>query len=416
MRRLGLPALAAGWIDQVLASASNFLLMILLARVASLSTFGVLGIGYSVLTLAVSVERSALGVRLGIDLARRRPDSDPDSPGHHVALASLCALALSLVAVAALLGLGWATPHELGGVLILALAAPIVLLEDVWRYAANAVRRPGVALAADGLWLAVVAVELVRSFLTPVAPQEAIVVWAGGAALACVVFLRSSVPVSIGVRGVRAFLSRGRRAALAADGALGGLTPVVIGLIVSAVASVATYGTLRAAGTVFGVVNTLTSGVSLALVPALAVRPFRGAIRLAVSAAGALVAVAVLWGGAVLVAPGSVGHALLGESWSSAQHIIPLAILEYGAVGAWACGNAILRVNGQMGTNLRVRTAHLATCALLLIVVGLAHGSVFDLAIVTATTALLAAVWTMSAASRSDPAGSADTVAPARLG
>src|SRR3954452_25437968 len=80
-----------GVIDQVCSSASNFLVVLLVARGASSTTsFGSFTVAFAVLTFVLTISRSTLRVPLGTDVHRL----DADRARTMVARSMACGLAL----------------------------------------------------------------------------------------------------------------------------------------------------------------------------------------------------------------------------------------------------------------------------------------------------------------------------------
>ena len=74
----------------------------------------------------------------------------------------------------------------------------------------------------------------------------------------------------------------------------------------------------------------------------------KGLVLIALAVSGLLLVVDALWGRVLLLLPGSVGVALLGETWTSAREALPamiaFACLTGAAVGATAIVWALNRV------------------------------------------------------------------------
>ena len=135
-------------VDQVLSSASNALVVFVLAQVSSAGQFGIIGLLISVLAFCITFDRGALGTPLLLtsNLTNRQ-----------IVAESNYALTWSLYTGAVggflILTLGAVCHHPWIG-LAFAVALPVVLAQDVLRLTAIALSRPGLAVVADALWAA----------------------------------------------------------------------------------------------------------------------------------------------------------------------------------------------------------------------------------------------------------------------
>lgn len=343
--------------DQVCSSASNFLLMLLVARsAASASTFGTFTVAFAVLTFALTVSRSVLGVPVGTDLHHLDGERTRAFIGRTVA----CALALG-VAVSTVLAVADAAMPGLAqdvrvGVLVLAVAAPVVLIQDVGRYVAVATQRPMTALGSDLSWLAVLLVVLGVDLVSKWEPSIswALALWGLGGVLALTMVSRLLVPPLF--RKLVGWIGRdARRAHLLIDSVMAAGVPLLIAVSVTAFASAAVLGSLRGASTLLSPLNIAITSVGLALIPEAARRDGRGARRVMAWASGLLVVVTVLWALALLVLPDQMGTDLLGTIWSPAVHVLPVAALEYLGLAAWTGAGSFFRARGQTLSLLRFR-------------------------------------------------------------
>ena len=135
-------------VDQVLSSASNALMVFVLAQVSSAGQFGIIGLLISVLAFCITFDRGALGTPLLLtsNLTNRQ-----------IVAESNYALTWSLytggVGGFLILTLGAIFHHPWIG-LAFAVALPVVLAQDVLRLTAIALGRPNLAVVADALWVA----------------------------------------------------------------------------------------------------------------------------------------------------------------------------------------------------------------------------------------------------------------------
>jgi O-antigen/teichoic acid export membrane protein len=226
--------------------------------------------------------------------------------------------------------------RALSTIAVLAVALPIVVAQDLCRYAAVAARRPLVAVSSDLVWVVVVAVGY--AFRPPM--RAALTVWLGGAVLALLVALVALRLRPAWAHGWSALRERNSVSEVS------GLTTVGSSLVSYAILGLATLaldaaaaGALRGAATVMAPVNTLLAFVGLAVLPVAFRTPPSGQARLVARTAAVLAGGSAAWGGFLLVLPRSVGELLLGATWDGARSVLPWTILEYAAL---AVGVAVI--------------------------------------------------------------------------
>jgi O-antigen/teichoic acid export membrane protein len=341
----------------VCSSASNFLVILLVARgAASTSIFGAFTVAFGVLTFVLTMSRSTLGVPLGTDLHRL----DATDGRTMVARSLACGLALGGVVTVLLLGASAVLPDldaDLRTALVaLAVLAPIVVVQDVGRYVSIARWRPGLALRSDALWLAVILTAFVGDLggAWHLTVTSTVVCWGLGALLALAALVAVLArPSSQGVRGW--LLGDPRRRHLFTDSVLAAATPLVVALIVTFLASAAVLGSVRGATTLLSPLNIAITAVGLTLIPDASRRDERGARRLMAAASVLLALVTLVWTGALLALPDSVGISLLGNIWEPAKQVIPVAAVEYVGLAAWVGAESYLRARHQTLLQLRFR-------------------------------------------------------------
>lgn len=379
---------AARWVsrgvpaaDQVFSSLSNVLAVVLVAHILDADDFGRFSFSYAVVIAALGVSRAWFGTRLSLvhdpadvlDEARR-------TTGTLVLIAPL--LACAVLAAGAAVGGGSGS-----ALLVVALAAPVICLQDALRFAAVAADRPTAALVSDGLWaLCLMALLPVSGTLT-----GDIVLWMWfGAAVAAMLVLFLGLRVRPVLRGGWGRLrERHPTSASASAGAVVtmGASLVVIG-VVSAVLSDSAAGSLRGASTILGPLNVVMAFVNLACTPTLVRRSRDGDLRYCVLIAMAMLAIVVAWGIVVLSLPTPWGEFILGDSWPGTREVLPFTLLEYCTLGvatAWALG---LKVRAEAWMLWRQR----AVLAVLTLVIGCGAVLLGDVRAVSAALALASAV------------------------
>lgn len=167
-------------IDQVISGASNVLMAVLAAHVLGVASFGLFGIVFLVYTLACGVSRSLVSEPLLV-----HPIEAEDRPGEVIGAALLISLGLAvIVLLAGFAVLQWNT--SLGyALVVLAGCLPLLVLQDLGRYQAFAIQKPGRAIVLDVAWLVLLFGGIAAIFATHERTLVwFIVVWAGSGAAA----------------------------------------------------------------------------------------------------------------------------------------------------------------------------------------------------------------------------------------
>lgn len=388
----------ASWsiVDQGVYSLSNVVLAILIARQVSAEEFGAFATVYIVYVCSQGVNEGLHGEAFSV--AYSAADADQRRSMLAGAAASALGFGAVLGVVCALAGL--VVPGPIGDLLpILGLILPGLFLQDLWRFALFAERRPRAAALNDIVWgggSTVAVIALAQTSFDTVGWFLAGWGVAGAAAAALGAFQLRVVPhVSGGRRWLPAHAHLGVRYA-AEFLLLYGTTQVVV-LFLGAVAGLDDVAKVRGAQILFGPIYALFAGVRVAATPVLIKRHADdpGATASLVRLLGAGLGVVTLaWGLVVCNLPTSVGEALLGDSWAGASTV--LVVMTWSAV-AGAVGFAPvvgLRALAAAKHSLRARgTVAVATLTLGCIgaLVGGARGSLGGVA--AAETGGVAVYW-----------------------
>ncbi|UCM87552.1 MATE family efflux transporter [Streptomyces marincola] len=384
-------AATASIADQGVAAFTNIAVVVCVARLATVDAFAAFAIVYTVFTVLLGLGSAYVGQALTL---RRGGDAElhrhcRDSAAFTLA-ASAAIGALLAAATVALPGRTAAGLAALGAVL------PVVLTQDVLRYAFAALRRPHLALLSDLLRCAVVLPLLLAQ------PQGSgagrmVLVWGVGALPALALSALLLARLTRGSRGFRpaALLERrhlGRRFAIEFGVGNAGTQAAVIGL--GLFGSAVAVGALRGATTLFGPLNVLFNAATGFGPPLL--RRWPGAhaqARAAVGAGGALAALAVALTAALALLPDGAGRALLGDTWHVAVDLLPATGTQYAAMALGTCGLLMLRVLVPRATlPIQLVFSAFAVCCL---IAGYAVGGVTGAAwgLAAGSAAKAAAVW-----------------------
>jgi O-antigen/teichoic acid export membrane protein len=106
-------------------------------------------------------------------------------------------------------------------------------------------------------------------------------------------------------------------------------------LLIAGLGGPADVGALRAAQTLLGPLMLIGYSLSAFAFPEISRRQLggRAAIKVAVALSGVMILADLVWGGLLLILPERVGVALLGDTWSTAQEVLPASLLGLVAIG-----------------------------------------------------------------------------------
>ena len=329
----------SGALDQVFSSLSNGLILFAIAVISTPEDFGVLSLLLMLLTAAVGCMRGALGTPLLLNAARGTEQIRREG-----SFAVTAALAVSPILVGAM----WLLlkGRELGTpTIIVAIATPLVMVQDVLRYVAISEGRPHVAAIWDGFWF-FGSVGLLVSTWGGVRFVDINVLIAGWSALAAIALLGLAVDLRLlpRFRGFFRWLATGwqHRLRYAVDAGLeqGGLF-LALALVTGLVGAVATAA-LRGAMALLAPVGILTSALPLVVIPESARRSatrkqvWRGLTKITTIAS----VVTLIAGLVFFLLPDSVGKLLLGDTFGLTQQIILIITLQY-VIGLWGASQRV---------------------------------------------------------------------------
>ena len=357
--------------DQVLSSATNFMLGVFVARVVTPRDFGAFSVVYAVFTLSLGIIRAVICEPLVIRYSSVSEDRWRDgvrvSAGAAVAVGSI--VGLGSVAGALLFG------GPLGVTLaIVGASLPALLLQDIWRYSFFARDRGGAAFLNDLTW----GVAMFATMgLVMHAERHTIgwftAAWAGAGTIAALVGL---FQIKIAPGGPLTGLQWLRRHSDLAPRFLAEFTItsgtsslIVFGL--GTLIGLEQLGQLRAGQLALGPLNILFVGAGMATVPE-GVRLLRKSPRRLAQASRwislALAGGVLSWGALVLALPADIGKLALGANWEGARAlVVPLSIgtIGYGLTFGPATG---LRSLAAAARSLRARSWDSVTSILIVFI------------------------------------------------
>lgn len=320
-----------GLLSQVLASGTNFVLLVTLARSQGADTFGWSALAVAVVTAAVGVSRSVFGTSIALAA---------DSPNHLRTEGAFggTASALATAAIVTPVVL-WALSGGDWQIALVALGAPFIVFQDILRQICFSSGSARLALRADLGRMILVSLPAAASTGLQVPSNLSIVVWWGSAVLAAF-YLAPRLrwrPISTSLLS-HWRESAGQRFSLLGDSLLIQLTPVVTSLLIGSALSAVALSAFRGGSTLLGPISILLTAVPLLMMPrivregaptfAVAMRRLRP-VNMGLS--GACIAIA----GCTPFVPARLGEIVLGESWIPTQQILPLLALQF-ALQPWA--------------------------------------------------------------------------------
>ena len=385
----------AGGIDQVFSSLSNGLIIYAIAVVTSVADFGRVGLVMTLLAAAIGILRGALGTPLLLSSAKSATDIRREG-GYAVTTALFIApvVGTAMVAVA-----GSAVRTQ---AVLLLLATPVVLVQDVLRYIAIAGGRSHIAAIWDGVWFAGSALLLVATWLRLpyITPTILVCAW-GLLALVALVGMLFNIRVGPRLAGYGEWMVDGwkHRFRYGTEAGLEQVTVFAVLLFVTLVLSPAVTAAVRGATAVLAPVAILASAVPLIVISEgarLTMRPMQ-VWRILVRITSAMSLAAVTLGFVLYLLPLKWGEFLLGATFSATQQIVPIIACEY-ALGGWVIAVAIyLRAFNRSRDALGLKVGYVAVMLLTslgaTVVFRTASGVALGMVAATAFVATMALRW-----------------------
>jgi O-antigen/teichoic acid export membrane protein len=257
------------------------------------------------------------------------------------------------------------------GLLALGVLMPALLVQDVLRYVAFALRRPGVSLAMDAVWIACQAIAYIVLRINVEEPGVGALtmVWGGGALLSLSVGL-FYIASRYGTSGVRLWRKEHSRLGgqFLTEFFIGSGVQQVVALALPFAAGLAAAGSYRGAQVMVAPISVVMTSLVVTVMPTLGRRfglgDIGGVVRLCRQVSfigGTLSALAAIF---LLLVPDAFGQFFLGDTWSSGGDIAPIIAIQIGLIsvsqGAMWGLRAIRRVDASIRLRLAVAPITLA--------------------------------------------------------
>lgn len=360
--------------DQVLSSGTNFLAVVVVARMATPRQFGIFSIFLVTFFVVVGFNRSvphsiAMTMEWEDERARSGYFFLPPLAGGLLATAAL-------VVTFAILDPTW---------LPLSLLLLPMLLQDAVRIHAYAVQKPQVALLSDAVWLVVVIAGFTLASTAPGAGA----VWGLGGLCALLVTRPWRIRMRVQRRPIRANVVSAALEYATLTG-LGFLTP----LLASPIISVVGVGALQGTNVIRGPIILLVQGL---LFHRMAGAPIslRTCVREAVRLSCTILAATLVCIPALYFLRDVYGPRLLGATWPQVEPLVPPALLTL-VLGSVAFGPAtVARKMGRFALSAKLQGAVAPLFVALPLAAAAAAGTRGFLYASAAAYAVLALTWWM---------------------
>ena len=331
-------------VDQAVSSATNFAVALVLARSLGPDEFGQFAIGFAVWLFVDGVARPMLVQPYLVESATR-PADDRAVAASHVAGSgtALGALAGAVVVVAAVAGPF--DPSAGRTLLVLGVALPALVLQDVLRFVGLSMGRPDRVAANDLVWGIAQGVVLVVLWTTDtLTAATATAAWGGGAAVAAAVGTVQFATMPAFGRSTLRWTSATARVGgwFTVANLLGSTSTLAVTIITARRLGSEGAGALRAVQSLFSPVALISAGTEGIALPEAARAATAGPARFRfaiVVYTVVLVAPAVVVGGLMIVLAEPLVEAVLGEEFAPAAVLVaPLAVAMAAAAGTSAAG------------------------------------------------------------------------------
>ena len=360
-------SLGWGLADQVLSSATNFLIVLLVARTLGPAEFGAFSLAYATYTLALGGNRALALDPLTVRYSATSPQRSMAAIAAATGTSLVGGIIIGLISVVVAALTGGSMGIAFAG---LGLALPGLLLQDAWRFSFFALGRGKQAFFNDLVWAVILlpaAALVIGTGRGSIATL--IAVWAAAGWIAAAVGLLQSKVVPQPARAVEWLVDQFDLASrYFAEFAISSGGNQLSFFLIAILTTLAEVGRLRAAQVMLGPLNILFLGAGLVAVAETArfVANARNGLNHAVWTLSAMLTLGtVCWVGAALLIPESIGLWVMGRNWNGGRGLlVPLAI---GTIGVSLSFGPMtgLRVLAAAQSSLRARLLDTAAVVML---------------------------------------------------
>jgi hypothetical protein len=343
-------------VDQMLSSASNALLLFVLAQIATVAEFGVIALLIAIFTTWIGFNRGSVGtpILLVSNLRKREILIESGYAMSWTAVNSLGAVALACV-IGAVSG-----QHSLA--LAFAIALPAVLVQDVLRYPPIACGKPMIAVLSDSFWALFMLTLFIANLAgATISLEVAILLWGlTGLVSASVLAVASSVKPNFHRLWAWWRTYSQTRIRFGGTYATVALSSTATILVVTTIAGVEVAGGLRGASTLLGPISMLIMAVPMVFVPHVrrASTAPRAQWRLLAQTSIATSVLTVVCTVLLLLIPVELGTLVLGKIWAPAISVVPYIGIDSVAICWMVSIYSWLQTQGMGRTLFRLRLLH----------------------------------------------------------
>lgn len=337
--------------DQAVSSVSNFLLVAVVAHTSSVAAFGAFSLAYVVVVFFLGLERALVGEVLLV-----RSSAEEGAPSEFGAVLGV-GLLLGLLGALGFVGASFFFPDHGAIWVVLGLALPLVLVQDVIRYVLICCQRSAWALLLDIVWAVVSAGAMIGLAALGRSNTWVVAGWLVGAAVSLAIGLgvvRTAPHPRAGIAWFRA--NRPLSLRYGAEFASLNASTALVWFVLTIPLGTVGVAALRGAALLFSPLNAAFNAIRIAVIPDL-VRS-RGTTRYRRSlleAVGALAVLALLWGGGALLLPAGLGRTVLGSTWEAAADLRPAAFVQALAMVGYTVVLAHFRATQANTSSSRMR-------------------------------------------------------------
>lgn len=319
-------------VDQAVASAASFLIVLVAARLLGVEEFGAFSVVFILYTIVLGAVQAYIGQELTLATGTRA-----ELIGRSWTACKTAAI-LSLPIAVMTAGFALFLDEVRAPLLVLAIGLPVFVVHETVRFSMALVKAMHTALLIDVLRVALVTVGVAAVVFTDGLPEPTagviFALWAVATAASLLPLVGVAREASRLARRLpwhavfsRDYLGNRFIAEFAAVRASSQALTIFLGVL----AGLAATGALRAASTLFGPINMLLSAVIAFAVPVLRERPRAGRAAAVVTLTTALALLSLVFTVALVVMPDAWGEALLGETWAGTKAmLVPVGVQTIG--------------------------------------------------------------------------------------